>query len=76
MAYALFAINCRKGQRRKYYSLEHLCSTRGKGPVEVALVNELNTEWTTKEMEEIPSENMEDHEAQMADLCRNIWQPS
>ena len=65
LAGALFAINSKKGRGRKCSSLELVCGPRGRGPVEVALVNELNTKWTTEEIKEIPNETMEDRVARM-----------
>ena len=66
LASALFAINSKKGRGQKHSSLELLAGTRGRGPVEVALVNELNTKWTAEEIKEIPDETMEDRVARMA----------
>ena len=66
LAGELFAINSKKGRGLKYCSLELLCGTRGRGPVEVALVNELNTKWTAEEIEGIPDETMEDRITRMA----------
>ena len=62
----LFAINSERGRGQEFSSLEILCSTQGRGLMEVALVNELNSEWTTEEITEIPNKTMEDCAAQIA----------